>query len=94
MFKVKIAFLSGVGLLTRTIFFFLALSSIAPDKAPTILSVTPHTTTSVLVRWQVRCRITWRCVLNELGKWRLLSRALDRVECLLRIEHLADLFSP
>uniref|UniRef100_A0A8C6MIQ1 Sidekick cell adhesion molecule 2 n=1 Tax=Nothobranchius furzeri TaxID=105023 RepID=A0A8C6MIQ1_NOTFU len=24
----------------------------APDKAPTILSVTPHTTTSVLVRWQ------------------------------------------
>ncbi|XP_054891934.1 protein sidekick-2 isoform X1 [Poeciliopsis prolifica] len=23
-----------------------------PDKAPTILSVTPHTTTSVLVRWQ------------------------------------------
>lgn len=25
----------------------------APDKAPTIVSVTPHTTTSVLVRWQV-----------------------------------------
>ncbi|KTG32606.1 hypothetical protein cypCar_00022826 [Cyprinus carpio] len=24
----------------------------APDKAPTILSVTPHTTTSVLVRWK------------------------------------------
>ncbi|XP_011602329.2 protein sidekick-2 isoform X2 [Takifugu rubripes] len=24
----------------------------APDRAPTILSVTPHTTTSVLVRWQ------------------------------------------
>ncbi|XP_077474176.1 protein sidekick-2-like isoform X2 [Stigmatopora argus] len=24
----------------------------APDKAPTILSVTPHTTTSVLLRWQ------------------------------------------
>uniref|UniRef100_A0A8K9VG45 Fibronectin type-III domain-containing protein n=1 Tax=Oncorhynchus mykiss TaxID=8022 RepID=A0A8K9VG45_ONCMY len=24
----------------------------APDKAPTILSVTPHTTTSVLVRWE------------------------------------------
>ncbi|XP_069381285.1 protein sidekick-2 isoform X2 [Paralichthys olivaceus] len=24
----------------------------APDKAPTIMSVTPHTTTSVLVRWQ------------------------------------------
>uniref|UniRef100_A0AAY4BJX0 Protein sidekick-2-like n=1 Tax=Denticeps clupeoides TaxID=299321 RepID=A0AAY4BJX0_9TELE len=24
----------------------------APDKAPTILSVTPHTTTSVLVRWR------------------------------------------
>nr|XP_020466112.1 protein sidekick-2-like isoform X2 [Monopterus albus] len=24
----------------------------APDKAPTVLSVTPHTTTSVLVRWQ------------------------------------------
>uniref|UniRef100_G3P9R9 Sidekick cell adhesion molecule 2a n=1 Tax=Gasterosteus aculeatus aculeatus TaxID=481459 RepID=G3P9R9_GASAC len=24
----------------------------APDKAPSILSVTPHTTTSVLVRWQ------------------------------------------
>lgn len=28
--------------------------SLAPDRAPTILSVTPHTTTSVLVRWQVR----------------------------------------
>lgn len=27
--------------------------SLAPDRAPTILSVTPHTTTSVLVRWQV-----------------------------------------
>uniref|UniRef100_A0A8C7L7Y8 Sidekick cell adhesion molecule 2 n=1 Tax=Oncorhynchus kisutch TaxID=8019 RepID=A0A8C7L7Y8_ONCKI len=26
----------------------------APDEAPTILSVTPHTTTSVLIRWQVR----------------------------------------
>uniref|UniRef100_A0A8C1JAD0 Sidekick cell adhesion molecule 2a n=1 Tax=Cyprinus carpio TaxID=7962 RepID=A0A8C1JAD0_CYPCA len=25
----------------------------APDKAPTILSVTPHTTTSVLVRWKL-----------------------------------------
>ncbi|KAM6904505.1 protein sidekick-2-like isoform 2-T2 [Xenentodon cancila] len=25
----------------------------APDKAPTILSVTPHTTTSVMVRWQL-----------------------------------------
>ncbi|ERE69098.1 protein sidekick-2 isoform 1, partial [Cricetulus griseus] len=24
----------------------------APDEAPTILSVTPHTTTSVLIRWQ------------------------------------------
>lgn len=29
------------------------LSTLAPDRAPTILSVTPHTTTSVLVRWQV-----------------------------------------
>jgi hypothetical protein len=28
--------------------------STAPDEAPTILSVTPHTTTSVLIRWQVR----------------------------------------
>uniref|UniRef100_A0A8C5C0T2 Sidekick cell adhesion molecule 2 n=1 Tax=Gadus morhua TaxID=8049 RepID=A0A8C5C0T2_GADMO len=26
----------------------------APDEAPAILSVTPHTTTSVLIRWQVR----------------------------------------
>uniref|UniRef100_A0A4W6E2F3 Sidekick cell adhesion molecule 2 n=1 Tax=Lates calcarifer TaxID=8187 RepID=A0A4W6E2F3_LATCA len=26
----------------------------APDEPPTILSVTPHTTTSVLIRWQVR----------------------------------------
>ena len=26
----------------------------APDEAPTIVSVTPHTTTSVLIRWQVR----------------------------------------
>uniref|UniRef100_G3TZH8 Sidekick cell adhesion molecule 2 n=1 Tax=Loxodonta africana TaxID=9785 RepID=G3TZH8_LOXAF len=26
----------------------------APDEAPTIISVTPHTTTSVLIRWQVR----------------------------------------
>lgn len=25
----------------------------APEEAPTILSVTPHTTTSVLIRWQV-----------------------------------------
>lgn len=25
----------------------------APDKAPTIISVTPHTTTSVLLRWKV-----------------------------------------
>ncbi|MGH0158038.1 UNVERIFIED_CONTAM: hypothetical protein FKN15_049037, partial [Acipenser sinensis] len=25
----------------------------APDKAPVILSVTPHTTTSVLIRWQI-----------------------------------------
>lgn len=30
------------------------LLSTAPDEAPTILSVTPHTTTSVLIRWQVR----------------------------------------
>ena len=37
------------------LFIFCFLSSPAPDKAPTILSVTPHTTTSVLVRWQVRC---------------------------------------
>jgi hypothetical protein len=29
------------------------LLSAAPDEAPTILSVTPHTTTSVLIRWQV-----------------------------------------
>uniref|UniRef100_A0A8C8RVJ0 Sidekick cell adhesion molecule 2 n=1 Tax=Pelusios castaneus TaxID=367368 RepID=A0A8C8RVJ0_9SAUR len=27
----------------------------APEEAPTILSVTPHTTTSVLIRWQVPC---------------------------------------
>lgn len=27
--------------------------STAPDEAPTVLSVTPHTTTSVLIRWQV-----------------------------------------
>lgn len=26
----------------------------APEEAPTIVSVTPHTTTSVLIRWQVR----------------------------------------
>lgn len=25
----------------------------APEEAPTILSITPHTTTSVLIRWQV-----------------------------------------
>lgn len=45
---------------TKNLFF--PLSSLAPDKAPIILSVTPHTTTSVLVRWQVRCWITWHCV--------------------------------
>ena len=28
-------------------------SPAAPEEAPTILSVTPHTTTSVLIRWQV-----------------------------------------
>lgn len=28
-------------------------SRTAPEEAPTILSVTPHTTTSVLIRWQV-----------------------------------------
>lgn len=39
------------------------LSTLAPDRAPTILSVTPHTTTSVLVRWQVRCWIA--CFVNR-----------------------------
>lgn len=29
----------------------------APDKAPTIISVTPHTTTSVLLRWKVMLRM-------------------------------------
>lgn len=29
------------------------LPAAAPEEAPTILSVTPHTTTSVLIRWQV-----------------------------------------
>lgn len=28
-------------------------SPTAPEEAPTILSITPHTTTSVLIRWQV-----------------------------------------
>lgn len=47
--------LSCVGLLTaKSIYIsYLLLSPLAPDRAPTILSVTPHTTTSVLVRWQV-----------------------------------------
>lgn len=32
------------------------LLSPAPDESPTILTVTPHTTTSVLICWQVRER--------------------------------------
>lgn len=49
--------LSAVLVCARQIpFIFLIFRhlSLAPDRAPTILSVTPHTTTSVLVRWQVR----------------------------------------
>lgn len=36
--------------------FLLTFIAPAPDEAPTILSVTPHTTTSVLIRWQVSGR--------------------------------------
>jgi len=54
---IYITLLMCVGLLTPTLHCF-SLYSLAPDKAPTILSVTPHTTTSVLVRWQVRCCVT------------------------------------
>lgn len=46
---------------TKINLFF--LSTLAPDRAPTILSVTPHTTTSVLVRWQVGCCIN--CFVNR-----------------------------
>lgn len=63
MFELYINLHSCVALSKPKIFFFShSLSSPAPDKAPTILSVTPHTTTSVLVRWQVRFWITQRCV--------------------------------
>lgn len=34
----------------------------APDEAPRILSVTPHTTTSVLIRWQVSRRSLTGCI--------------------------------
>lgn len=36
----------------------------APDEAPSILSVTPHTTTSVLICWQVRGRGFTLCFLS------------------------------
>lgn len=52
-----VSLLSAVLVCVRQIpFIFLIFRhlSLAPDRAPTILSVTPHTTTSVLVRWQVR----------------------------------------
>lgn len=57
LFELSIAILSCVGLLTPAS-LYVSLSAPAPDRAPTILSVTPHTTTSVLVRWQVGCWIT------------------------------------
>lgn len=60
VFELPISLHSCVGFPSPELFSL--LSSVAPDKAPTILSVTPHTTTSVLVRWQVRCWISWRCV--------------------------------
>ncbi|XP_012588441.1 PREDICTED: protein sidekick-2 [Condylura cristata] len=41
----------------------LSTSPPAPDEAPTIVSVTPHTTTSVLIRWQMMER-SGGCVLT------------------------------
>lgn len=57
LFELCIAALGCVGLRAANPIYFPPIClhlSLAPDRAPTILSVTPHTTTSVLVRWQVR----------------------------------------
>lgn len=68
--------------------FLLPFIAPAPDEAPTILSVTPHTTTSVLIRWQVSgrqfvlcfivCKKRLKKSMNVLRKWPLM-RGRDSV---------------
>lgn len=59
--------------------FLLPFIAPAPDEAPTILSVTPHTTTSVLIRWQVSGRQFVLCFIVCKKRFKKIHERLEKV---------------
>lgn len=59
--------------------FLLPFIAPAPDEAPTILSVTPHTTTSVLIRWQVSGRQFVLCFIVCKKRLKKIHERLEKV---------------